>query len=114
MEDVTQSGIASATMDEIFNELINFEKDYKFCNHKEIPIFIQLKQKHIVSMTKNEQGMTQLRIFNYEASGMEFSVGTLYKEIVEGIWGNLNVELLYLTSDDDERFSIQVFQLNIT
>jgi hypothetical protein len=98
----------ATSMDQTLDELSRFEKEYKFCNYKEIPTFIQLSQPHIVSMTKNEQGMTQLRIFNYESSGVEFSIGTLYREVVEGIWGNLNLELLYLTSDDDERFSIQV------
>jgi hypothetical protein len=29
------------------------------------------------------------------------------REFVKGIWANLNHELLYLTNEDDERYSIQ-------
>lgn len=50
-----------------------------------------------------------MRILNYEPQGVEFKLGQLDQFSVEGIWANLNLELLYLTSDDDERFSIQVF-----
>lgn len=28
-------------------------------------------------------------------------------EVVRGIWGNINMELLYYTNANDERFSIQ-------
>jgi hypothetical protein len=29
------------------------------------------------------------------------------REVVRGIWGNINMELLYYTNANDERFSIQ-------
>ncbi len=34
-------------------------------------------------------------------------VGKLSSEVIKGIWASLNVELLYFTNDDDERYSIQ-------
>jgi len=44
-------------------------------------------------------------------------VGKLNKETIRGIWASLNAELLYITNDDDERYSIQAhptFLRNIT
>lgn len=37
----------------------------------------------------------------------EVSLGRLNPEVVNGLWASLNWELLYLTNDDDERYSIQ-------
>lgn len=34
-------------------------------------------------------------------------VGSLSSPTLEGIWANMNFELLYLTNDDEERYSIQ-------
>lgn len=34
-------------------------------------------------------------------------IGKLNKEMVFAIWSSLNFELLYLTNDDEERYSIQ-------
>lgn len=34
-------------------------------------------------------------------------VGTLNPAAIQGIWADLALELLYLTNDDDERYSIQ-------
>mmetsp|Transcript_28732 Transcript_28732/g.46522 ORF Transcript_28732/g.46522 Transcript_28732/m.46522 type:complete len:1392 (-) Transcript_28732:795-4970(-) len=36
-----------------------------------------------------------------------FQVGSLNAEAVRGLWSSLNLELLYFTNDDEERFSIQ-------
>ena len=35
------------------------------------------------------------------------NVGRLNSEVVRSLWASLNWELLYLTNDDDERYSIQ-------
>ena len=37
----------------------------------------------------------------------KFSVFEFRREVVRGIWGNLNMELQYYTNSNDERFSIQ-------
>ena len=37
----------------------------------------------------------------------DVSVGRLNSEVVKGLWASLNFELLYLTNDDEERYSIQ-------
>lgn len=34
-------------------------------------------------------------------------VGRLNAEVVRGQWANLSLELLYMTNDDEERYSIQ-------
>jgi hypothetical protein len=96
-----------AKEEEIFCELTLYEKNHKFCIPKDILVHVDDRQKHIVSMHKTEDGATQMRLLNFEAMGVEFRVGKVSQFSVEGIWGNLNLELLYLTSDDDERFSIQ-------
>jgi hypothetical protein len=36
-----------------------------------------------------------------------FSLFEFRREVIRGIWGNLNMELLYYTNANDERFSIQ-------
>ena len=36
------------------------------------------------------------------------NVGRLNSEVVRSMWASLSWELLYLTNDDDERYSIQV------
>ena len=36
-----------------------------------------------------------------------FSVFQFRREVIRGIWANLNMELLYYTNANDERFSIQ-------
>ncbi len=35
-------------------------------------------------------------------------MGRLNRELVRSLWASLSLELLYLTNDDDERYSIQV------
>ncbi len=35
------------------------------------------------------------------------SLARLNPEVVRSLWASLNFELLYLTNDDDERYSIQ-------
>jgi hypothetical protein len=39
---------------------------------------------------------------------MQVRVGRLNRELVRSLWASLSLELLYLTNDDDERYSIQV------
>ena len=42
-----------------------------------------------------------------QARGVEMLLGGLNPEAVRGLWASMGHELLYLTNDDDERFSIQ-------
>lgn len=91
----------------IFLQLSNFEKAFRFCAYDEIPYWMSEKTRHIVAISADGDKNT-LRIFNYQNDGVEFAIGELSRCCVEGIWSSLNTELLYLTSDDDERYSIQV------
>lgn len=38
-------------------------------------------------------------------------IGRLNPEVVRGQWANLGLELLYMTNDDEERYSIQAHPL---
>ncbi|CAH1791455.1 unnamed protein product [Owenia fusiformis] len=38
---------------------------------------------------------------------VEVYIGRLNPEVVRGMWANVNLELLYMTNDDEERYSIQ-------
>ena len=42
-----------------------------------------------------------------QAEETKFNVFEFRSEVVRGIWANLNMELLYYTNANDERFSIQ-------
>ena len=35
-------------------------------------------------------------------------MGSLSSELIRGVWASLALELLYVTNDDEERYSIQV------
>jgi len=98
--------------EEIFAQLTLFEREYEFCTRDEIPMKIHERTNRIISIVKHPNSSdvhdSIMRILNYETEGVEFRVGQLDQFTVEGIWSNLNLELLYFTSDDDERFSIQV------
>ena len=106
-------GASDMKDEEIFYQLSLFEKNHKFSSMKHIPTHIDDRQKHIVSMSKTDDGQTQMKMLNFDSLGVEFRVGRLSQLCVEGIWGTLNLELLYLTSDDDERFSIQVVIISL-
>jgi hypothetical protein len=98
--------------EEIFGQLTLFEREYEFCTSDEIPLKIHERTNRIISVVKHSNSSdvhdSVMRILNYEIKGVEFKVGQLDQFVVEGIWSNLNLEMLYFTSDDDERFSIQV------
>jgi hypothetical protein len=49
--------------------------------------------------------MHQLKYGNSKDS--QFTVFEFRREVARGIWANLNLELLYYTNANDERFSIQ-------
>ncbi|ODN00698.1 Pecanex-like protein 4 [Orchesella cincta] len=106
--EAVETSVTRSEEDEqgIFHKLTGFEKAFIFCPYDEVPYWMNEKTKHIVSICADGE-RNILRIFNYQSDGVEFSVGELSKFCVEGIWSSLNTELLYLTSDDDERYSIQ-------
>ena len=63
-------------------------------NHKE----------NLFSLSFNE-GVYNGHILRLDTNNV--MVGKLSSEVVKGIWASLNLELLYITNDDDERYSIQ-------
>lgn len=106
-ENLSQFSRSEEDEQAVFLQLTSFEKSHRFCPHDEIPYWMSDKAKHIVSIS-SDADKNVLRMFNYQSEGVEFAVGQLSRFCVEGIWASLNTELLYLTSDDDERYSIQV------
>ncbi|KAK3580880.1 hypothetical protein CHS0354_032942 [Potamilus streckersoni] len=53
----------------------------------------------------NTQGTYSSRTLTLQ--DVAVSIGSLNGEVVRGQWANLGLELLYLTNDDEERYSIQ-------
>lgn len=60
----------------------------------------------IFSDTYHLQGVHTSHLLSLGDAGVW--VGRLGGEAVRGLWASLVAELLYLTNDDDERYSIQV------
>ena len=50
----------------------------------------------------------QFRTRHLSLRECEVGLGKLNKEVVRSLWASLALELLYLTNDDEERYSIQV------
>ena len=51
------------------------------------------------------QGIYTSRVLSLQE--LPISVGQVNSEVVYGQWANLSLELLYMTNDDEERYSIQ-------
>jgi len=64
--------------------------------------FKQLER--IIVSDKNEFKVHQLKYGKHEDS--TFSLFQFRREVVRSIWANLNMELIYFTNSNDERFSI--------
>jgi hypothetical protein len=57
--------------------------------------------------TSAETGQTSYRSHLFKLQAAQVRVGRLNRELVRSLWASLSLELLYLTNDDDERYSIQ-------
>jgi hypothetical protein len=58
--------------------------------------------------TKEDTNEIQAHRLRHRASAEEpFSVFEFRREVIRGIWANINMELLYTTNSNDERYSIQ-------
>ncbi|KAI9197260.1 Pecanex protein-domain-containing protein, partial [Polychytrium aggregatum] len=66
---------------------------------------IQSKQRAIFAFSGIKDEQILIRIMNYGVQSVD--LGHLNPEAIKGIWANLILELLYLTNDDEERYSIQ-------
>ena len=75
-----------------------------FFSKPHIPIEQQISNIIYASFTL--QGVYTSRVMTLTT--LPAFVGRLDAEIVGGIWAELNLELLYMTNDDEERYSIQV------
>eukprot|EP00090_Calanus_glacialis_P026578 TRINITY_DN41814_c0_g1_i1.p1 TRINITY_DN41814_c0_g1~~TRINITY_DN41814_c0_g1_i1.p1 ORF type:complete len:613 (-),score=137.97 TRINITY_DN41814_c0_g1_i1:7-1638(-) len=57
--------------------------------------------------TSSDNGLTYYKSHILSLRDCELGVGRLNKEVVKSLWASLSLELLYLTNDDEERYSIQ-------
>lgn len=57
--------------------------------------------------TSSDNGLTYYKSHILSLRECEVAVGRLNKEVVKSLWASLSLELLYLTNDDEERYSIQ-------
>ncbi|XP_076098379.1 pecanex-like protein 4 [Mytilus galloprovincialis] len=63
-------------------------------------------RKQLFSMGHNKaQGTYNSRVLSLQP--VMAHIGRMNPEVVKGQWANLSLELLYLTNDDEERYSIQ-------
>ncbi|TPX32959.1 hypothetical protein SeLEV6574_g08423 [Synchytrium endobioticum] len=68
---------------------------------------IKLKRKTLFGVSRDgKDGSLHARIMSL--GNQKVAVGQLNSEV--GTWANLSFELLYLTNDDDERYSIQAHE----
>lgn len=65
---------------------------------------ITLHKENLFALSQQE-GVYSGHILKLNHNSIQ--VGKLNAEAVKGIWGALSLELLYITNDDDERYSIQ-------
>ncbi|KAJ3287204.1 hypothetical protein HK104_008716 [Borealophlyctis nickersoniae] len=71
------------------------------------PNFFALSEKTDAATGQSTVSVRLLRMKN----DCEVWLGRINGEAVRGIWANVVMELLYLTNDDDERYSIQAHQI---
>ena len=62
-------------------------------------------RKFVFSLGLNEEGLYSSRTLSL--TKLPLYTGQLNAQAVRAIWSNLNLELYYLTNDDEERYSIQ-------
>jgi hypothetical protein len=63
------------------------------------------QQKENLFALSHQEGVYSGHILKLNHNSIQ--VGKLNSEAVKGIWAGLSLELLYITNDDDERYSIQ-------
>ena len=66
---------------------------------------IQSGKDFLFSVGLNQQGLYSSRTLTL--TNLPAYTGRLNPEAVRGLWAALSVELLYVTNDDEERYSIQ-------
>ncbi|OQR81302.1 pecanex 4 [Thraustotheca clavata] len=66
---------------------------------------IKTSRPYLFALSKNNQGDYISNI--YTLCTQDATIVSINRAACEGIWAGLGIELLYMTNDDDERFSIQ-------
>ena len=72
------------------------------------PNLFTIKASELTNQNLNHSRSRQLfRSHLLTLRDCQVHIGRLNSEVVRSLWASLNWELLYLTNDDDERYSIQ-------
>lgn len=79
--------------------------------HKTLTAANDSSSLNIFALGRKKDPSSTLYIRTLKAGQAVVSVGQINPEVVKGIWANLAFELLYLTNDDDERYSIQAHEV---
>ncbi|CAF0745830.1 unnamed protein product [Brachionus calyciflorus] len=94
--------------DEFFETLDSYEKEWFIgCeNDEEFGRQINEKKPFLFSLQRDSLKKT-LNSRNLSLQNIRSPMAKLNSEIVKSIWASTNLELLYMTNDDEERYSIQ-------
>ncbi len=99
---------------ELVDELEIIENDWHIGPENdpawEIAVEQEIPNLFSISSTESSGGRGTRKLYRSRLLSLRdcmMSVGRLNPEVVKGLWASLNLELLYLTNDDDERYSIQ-------
>ena len=70
---------------------------------------IERRVKNLERLVTNEETneIQAHRLRHRRTDEEPFSVFEFRREVIRGIWANINMELLYITNNNDERFAIQ-------
>lgn len=69
---------------------------------------IDLEVPNLFVLSRKKDGVISVRLLRRQMSPVK--IASINSEAVMGIWSNLVLEMLYITNDDDERYSIQAHE----
>ncbi|XP_038071553.1 pecanex-like protein 4 [Patiria miniata] len=95
-------------LEEISEYLQQYETDYYFGNDSETEWAESVEKgvPQLFSLVHDaSEGVYKGRVLTRQP--VMAHIGRLNSEVVRSLWASLNLELLYLTNDDEERYSIQ-------
>ena len=73
----------------------------------QVPNLFTITSSELTSDLNNSRGRQLYRSHLLTLRNCDVNLGRLNSEVVRSLWASLSWELLYLTNDDDERYSIQ-------
>ena len=96
--------------DEFLKEVTEYDRDWYLGSEEYLwntAIMKNLPNLERIIQKKDDNSFYAHRLKYGINKDSDFSVFEFRREVIRGIWSNLNTELLYYTNSNDERFSIQ-------